>query len=352
MKTAKLTSALIAILLCCSSVLAAEKALNLVRIEPPLPESETDLNTVHTAFFNDGSIYVGSLNRYNGEIFLYRGVYEFVTGETATLYTDDTDNADSISCLGTPIKTPREMLEYGIITFADGEMRCHWWLMDLDRYRELEPEIDELYEKSKTPTAFRDSVIAFYEKKHIGGADISGVLKPGKQGVFYNELNRIAKQVIAELPENLRTPEQRLKNMYKLINEPQRENKLGEQKEENAQKRKLIAKYGQKYGEAIFERKLLLGMSPEIVNEELYPKDMFDIRKKISTGNDVEVWTLSERKLSEVMLKTGNAGQMNELNAIYGLLTGSSIRLTDLAKRMGVPSKMTFKNGHLVEVIY
>ena len=52
------------------------------------------------------------------------------------------------------------------------------------------------------------------------------------------------------------------------------------------------------------------------------------------------------------MLKTGNAGQMNELNAIYGLLTGSSIRLTDLAKRMGVPSKMTFKNGHLVEVIY
>ncbi len=132
----------------------------------------------------------------------------------------------------------------------------------------------------------------------------------------------------------------------------QNENKSGEQKEQSAQKRKLIAKYGQKYGEAIFERKLLLGMSPEIVNEELYPKDMFDIRKKVSTGNDIEVWTLSERKLSETMFKTGNAGQLNELNAIYGLLTGSSIRLTDLAKRMGVPSKMTFKNGHLVEVIY
>lgn len=132
-------------------------------------------------------------------------------------------------------------------------------------------------------------------------------------------------------------------------------NKLGEQKEqkeENAQKRKLIAKYGQKYGEAIFERKLLLGMSPEIVNEELYPKDMFDIRKKISNGNDVEVWTLSERKLREVMLKTGNAGQMNELNAIYGLLTGQSIRLTDMAKKMGVPYQMTFKNGHLDEVTY
>ena len=290
MKTAKLTSALVAILLCCSSVLAAVKvepaALYVVKTEPPLPESEIDLNTVHTVFFNDGSIYVGSLNRYNGEIFLYRGVYEFVTGETSTLYADDTDNADSVSCLGTSIETPRAMLECGIITFADGEMRCHWWLMDLDRYRELEPEIDELYEKSKTPTTFRDSVIAFYEKKHIGGADISGVLKPGEQGVFYNELNKIAKQVIAELPENLRTPEQRLKNMDKLIAERQRENKLGEQKEENAQKRKLIAKYGQKYGEAIFERKLLLGMSPEIVNEELYPKDMFDIRKKVSTGND------------------------------------------------------------------
>ena len=255
MKTAKITSALIAILLCCSSVLAEEKAPNVVKIEPPLPESESNLQTVHTVFFDDGSIYVGSLNRYNGEIFLYSGVYEFVTGETTTLYTSDADNDEASVAIGFSVKTQREMLEYGIITFADGEMRKSSWLRDLDRYGELEPKIDKLYEKAKTPTAFRDSVIGFYEKKHIGGADISGVLKPGEQGIIYNELNKIAKQVMAELPENLRTPEQRLKNMDKLIAERQRENKLGEQKEENAQKRKLIAKYGQKYGEAIFERK-------------------------------------------------------------------------------------------------
>lgn len=135
----------------------------------------------------------------------------------------------------------------------------------------------------------------------------------------------------------------------------QNENKQDEQKEqkeESAQKRKLIAKYGQKYGEAIFERKLLLGMSPEIVNEELYPKDMFDIRKKVSTGNNVEIWTLSERKLSETMLKTGNAKDLYKLSETYRLMTGQPLKLTDMAKRMGVPSKMTFKNGHLVEVIY
>ena len=115
----------------------------------------------------------------------------------------------------------------------------------------------------------------------------------------------------------------------KLAEQKQRE----EAKEKAELKKRLVAKYGSRYGTLLANEEIAVGMTQEMVRE-VVPRGLYKISRTVRNGRTITLWYYDDREYSEFF------------RAFTGLYVDKRLIAPSL------PSAMTFVNDRLTDIRY
>lgn len=209
--------------------------------------------------YTNGNTFIGSVAQKDNKYVAKSGVYKYKTGE---IYVGDLvpfkgdsfeDDSNPICLMYYNFYMPNQ----GEFTFTDGSTVSGNWLRN---YKLTDNQWVYVYENYRSPTESRD-IIADLDRKNKGEA----VIKK-------EEEERTKKEII---------------------------------RKEQAIKENLIKKYGNYWGELIYNREFTLGMTKPMVLEFSSEK-YYNISKVISNGNYIEKWVFDKQKIEREVIKEGS----------------------------------------------
>ncbi len=110
--------------------------------------------------------------------------------------------------------------------------------------------------------------------------------------------------------------------------------KKGEEAKEKAElKKRLVAKYGSRYGTLLANEEIAVGMTQEMVRE-VVPRGLYKISRTVRNGRTITLWYYDDREYSEFF------------RAFTGLYVDKKLIAPSL------PSSMTFVNDRLTNIEY
>lgn len=188
------------------------------------------------------------------------------------------------------------------IDLADGHVIIpREWISSLDAKNILGQELlDQLYRKSLTPTDLRDNIVAELKKK-----------------TYEKEQ--------AELKKKQEEQEKLIQEQKKL--------------------ERYIAKYGQKYGKLVAEKRVEQGMTRQMIKEFL-PEEWYVVTR---SGN-TETWRFSDSKVEQSMYNTKNTLEVAMMARMFGTSVSQLIRTAGGLGLSDVPRVIKFTGGKITSI--
>ncbi len=254
------------------------------------------------------TIYFANGDRYSGPIYHQHSIWHIGTLQTSTTtipyITYHWHNGDYFEGTAT-LKGYRIIPIKGKMTYADGTHDNDWSI----RYEEI-----DYFTYETTLTQFREIIAKKREKERL-----------------------------VELAEQQYKAEQARKEAELKAEQARKEAEKAEKEAER--KRKIIQKYGQKYGQLIIDKELALGMTKEMC-EQVVHFEYYDVQTYSSGGHTYEKWTYNSARLKgEVFRQDAEAVKFFNAMSILLWCTGNSM------DNIAAPYKMLkFTDGKLTDM--
>lgn len=150
----------------------------------------------------------------------------------------------------------------------------------------------------------------------------------------------------AKSPTELRDKARRLINLKQA--EKEREQAQAEREKRLKEERaaaKYISLYGEKYGRAVYEKRVVEGMTRKMVTEFL-PPQYYVVTKK----GPNELWVFSERKVEAILRSTPDGIQAMLVARMFGGSVGKLLRTGAVMGIADIPLSIKFQNGRVVSI--
>jgi hypothetical protein len=251
--------------------------------------------------YKNGNVFVGIVD--TSDFTPKKGEYKFKTGEiyTGTIGVTrigyDEDISDRLIYCDNRIRIP----DRGKTVFTDGSVADGNWLDQYGFYRE---DWEYIYENSDfSLTKIRDMVVDLQKKRKI-----------------QQQERKIAKERAEQ--EELREKQKR--------------------------KKSLIAKYGNHWGELIYNKEYTPGMTQEMVGE-IVNKNWFTVSKSIRSNQSIEIWEYSKERMQMAMLADATKGK-EDSNGASTLFAAMFLSEASGIVKLAVPQMLVFTNNKLTDI--
>lgn len=224
----------------------------------------------------------------------------------------------------------------GTMKFTDGSVKKGNWFTQYGIT--AKQEVNEI-EKGKSPTEKREIAKSLFKENQY--QEEIHIVERALDNDDYESAKNAYANALKLKPENEEYINTQIKKIDKLQIEKRK--RIAELKRKNA----LINKYGNYWGELIFNKEFTPGMTKEMVLEFTSDK-CYKISKSIHSGMTIETWTFDKDKMQLEMLKESknqeDAQTALGVMMIMGLAEGFGYNIRDQFPTL------VFKNGKLTDV--